>query len=181
MSALSGKVAPGKMGAALDTWAQHYALNTAAALFHGGTVDILQEPPMRHTWKASCACAVYPIGIDQTDLAIGSRGRFIAIVTGHYFKDRVGTRSLAEPGIEDLEEVWDAAVWDNLSLRWGTTGEGWPEVPSPSVAVANIALARKLVAQLPTHYSDFLDEKGKRCGERLAEFVSIYEIKFDNC
>ncbi len=171
------------MGAAVDTWRQQILLDVDLTVFHGGTVDLLQEPPVDYVWDTNFAMGVFPVGIDETDLKIGTRSRLLQIVTGFYWIEVQKNRQPGEAGIEDLERLWDAAIWANEQLRWGLPSDtpAWPSVPPGSAATPNQIIARKLSLQVPTLYAEFVDEQGRTCGQRIAEFAAVYEIPFPNC
>ncbi len=186
MSALSDRgLAQGKMGAAVDTWHQHFLLDPGLLTFHKGVVDLLQETPAEYKWTGNFACAVFPVGIDSTELQMGNRSKALGIMSGFYWKERVSRREQAKAGIEDLEQIWDAAVWLNEKLVWGPAGQTpaaptWPPPPSGSAATASQNLAVQIISQSPTDYGRFADADGRPCDERLAEFITIYEISFEN-
>lgn len=176
MTALSDKgLVQGKMGGAVDTWRQTVLLDPRLVVFHDGVVQLLQVPPQEFRWVKNFGCAVFPVGVDSTDLNIGRRERALAITTGFYFREDRETRDEAEAAIEDLEELWDFAVWSNEQLTWKVS---FPALPPLSGATVNETLARRVVKQLPSLYADFEDDDG--CG-RIAEFTAVYPIPFATC
>lgn len=175
MSALSGKgLSQGLMGAAVDTWRQTVLLDTDLIVFHDGAVDLLQVPPDKFRWDSDFACAVFPIGIDSTDLDIGSRERLLGIMTGFYFREDEETREGGEAAIEDLEQLWNNALYSNEQLVWKTS---FPAPPPGFGASVNEPIARRVERQLPSLYGNFAEPA---C-ERTAEFTAIYPIRFTNC
>ena len=176
MTALSDKgLVQGKMGAAVETWRQTALLDPDLIGFHDGSIDLLQVPPSTFRWTTNFGCAVFPIGIDSTDLKIGRRERAIGIMTGFYFREDEETRGEAEAAIEDLEELWDFAIWSNEQLTWKVS---FPAPPAGSGTAVNETLARRVLRQEPSIYEEFEDEGG--C-VRVAEFTAIYPIAFDDC
>ncbi len=179
MTVLSTRISQGVMGAAVDTWFQTVLLDPTLLLFHEGNVRLLEERPRDFRWLKTFACGIWAEGIDTTELNLGNRVKAIGINTGFYWKDRGNSaREQAEATIADLEQIWDAAVWTNETLTWLSPGAGWPDVPAGGAAEVNVAIAEEILEQQPTDYGRFIDDKGTACEEIVAEFITVYRVRF---
>lgn len=178
MTVLSTRVAQGVMGAALDTWFQTVLRDPTLLLFHEGEVRLLEEQPQDFEWLESFACGIWATGVDTTDLKLGNRVKALGINTGFYWKDSEPVREQAEATIADLEQIWDAAVWTNETLTWKETLDGWPPVPDGGAAADNVGVAEEILEQQPTDYGRFIDDEGIACEEIVAEFITVYKVRF---